>query len=445
MAVAGQAAAILFVRFFLGFDLPTVACLAFIALSVLLNVTLRLRYPARYRLSPTFGDALLVYDLLQLSALLYLTGGLLNPFAFLIVAPVTVSAATLRPRQTIALGLMAIAVASVLVFWHKPLPWWPGEVFDLPKHYKFGIWASIVCGLTFIGLYSQRLAREARQMANALAATENVLARENRLHALDGLAAAAAHELGTPLSTIAVITKELERDTPTGSPLRDDISLLQEQTQRCREILQKLTSDRSDTDPIHTALSLSNLINEAVIAHQGRGPAITVSLPDQPKNGDTGSSEPITHRNPGVLYGLGNIVENAVQFANSEVLIGAHWDTDYVEVSVSDDGPGFARSVIESVGEPYVTTRPSWKSPPESETGLGLGFFIAKTLLGRAGATVEASNLKPPRKGARVVIRWPRSAFEFTPPMKVSDDERAGRHPMPGGPAALKVVPTRPE
>src|SRR5262245_2436987 len=239
--VLGQLVTVCFVYLVLDFAFPVGICLAFIALSAWLNVFLRIRYPARTRLSTPLATSLLAYDILQLSGLLYLTGGIANPFTFLLVAPVTVSAATLPPRNTIALGLLGAISTILLVFFHLPLPWYGGSVLDLDTVYKMGVLASVLSGMIFLALYVWRLAKESRQMADALAATEMVLAREQRLHALDGLAAAAAHELGTPLSTIAVVAKELSREAPQGTQLADDLALLQGQAARCREILKKLT------------------------------------------------------------------------------------------------------------------------------------------------------------------------------------------------------------
>ncbi|MEE8579544.1 MAG: sensor histidine kinase, partial [Hyphomicrobium sp.] len=195
VAVLGQLVAIGIVTFLFGFSLPIGACLTVIALSAWLNVFLGIRYPPRHRLSVGFATGLLIYDIVQLAALLYLTGGINNPFTMLIVAPVTVSAATLPPRVTIVLGLIALAATAFLVVEHQPLPWYDGTAFELPRIYQFGIFAAVCASTTFMALYAWRLTKESRQMSAALAATDMVLAREQKLHALDGLAAAAAHEL----------------------------------------------------------------------------------------------------------------------------------------------------------------------------------------------------------------------------------------------------------
>ena len=414
--VIGQLLTVCFVYLFLGFPLPFGICLAFIALSAWLNVFLRILYPARTRLSTALATCLLAYDILQLSALLYLTGGIENPFTFLLVAPVTVSAATLPPFNTIALGLLGAAATVLLVFFRLPLPWYRSSAdFDLPMLYNVGLAASVLSGMIFLALYAWRLAKEARQMADALAATEMVLAREQQLHALDGLAAAAAHELGTPLSTIAVVAKELVRDAGQGSQFAEDLALLQSQAVRCREILKKLTRSPTEPDPLHARMSITQLIEEAAAPYRGFGAELVMTAaPDQGSEG-AALPEPVGERRPGVLYGLGNLVENAVDFARDRVEIAARWSARDVVIEIADDGPGVSADVMDALGEPYITTRPA---PPRGQmrdgepSGLGLGFFIAKTLLERSGASVTLDNRQRPAHGAIVKVSWPREVFE---------------------------------
>ena len=241
LAVIGQTTAVLVVYFGLDFELPIWACLAVIALSAWLNVALRVRFPLTQRLEPDRAAWLLAFDIAELAVLLFLTGGLQNPFAFLFLGPVLLSATALPPRMTLMLGGFAIACATVLVFVHYPLPWDTEPPLELPAIYVLGVWLSILLAIGFIGVYAWQITEEARQLADALAATELVLAREQHLSQLDGLAAAAAHELGTPLSTISVIAKELERAIEPDSEHADDVRLLREQAQRCRDILAKLT------------------------------------------------------------------------------------------------------------------------------------------------------------------------------------------------------------
>jgi two-component system sensor histidine kinase RegB len=412
-AIIGQVAAVAVVSLGLKFPLPVAYCMLLIALSAWLNVFLRVFYPARHRLSPLFATALLGYDVLQLAALLYLTGGIENPFIVLMVAPVTVSAATLPLRNTLVLGMLAAALTAGLTFQHKPLPWMDSGMFQMPLLYRLGASAAVLSCMTFLALYAWRLSKEARQMSAALSATELVLAREQRLHALDGLAAAAAHELGTPLSTIVLVTKELERDVAKDSAIAEDIALLRAQALRCREILQKLTKRPTEGDPMHAHVTLSQMIDEAVAPY--RGGRVRIQVEASPVQGAEQAShtEPVGLRRPGVIYGLGNIVENAVDFASSTVDITARWSDRLVEIVVTDDGPGFSPEILDALGDPYVTTRAAgtMQDRERRRTGLGLGFFIAKTLLERSGASLDLGN-RSARPGAVVTITWPRPAFE---------------------------------
>jgi two-component system sensor histidine kinase RegB len=415
IAVLGQLVAICVTSFGLGFSLPIGMCLIAIAMSAWLNVFLAVWYPARHRLSVWFATALLAYDIVQLAALLYLTGGIDNPFTMLMAAPITVSAATLPLRNTVALGLMALAATGLLVVFHEPLPWYRGLAFELPLIYKFGTFAAVCASTTFLALYAWRLTKESRQMSAALTATDLVLAREQKLHALDGLAAAAAHELGTPLSTISVVTKELELALPADSPLREDIGLLRTQALRCREILQKLTRSPSEQDPLHARVSVRAMLEEA--AEPYRAGRIAISITTGPSVEHTGSpvGDAVVERRPGVIYGLGNIIENATDFAKATVEIAGEWSASDLVVTITDDGPGFPADVMDNIGEPYVTTRPAEgfeeddRDAVEEASGLGLGFFIAKTLLERSGATVGLANRADARSGAIVRVSWPKT------------------------------------
>jgi two-component system, sensor histidine kinase RegB len=414
IAVLGQLAAISIVSLVLGFYVPIGACLTVIALSAWLNVFLAVSYPSRHRLSIPYATGLLVYDILQLAALLFLTGGMDNPFAMLMVAPVTVSAATLPLRNTIALGLLALAAAAFLVRFHEPLPWIPGIELELPIAYKLGAFAALCVSTTFIGLYAWRLTKESRQMSAALTATDIVLAREQKLHALDGLAAAAAHELGTPLSTIVLVTKELEHTIKPDNPLYEDIALLKTQALRCREILQKLTRHPGEEDPMHARVSVRAMLEEAAEPYFSDKVAIDIAAAPSSETTSPGRLQPEVERRPGVIYGLGNIIENASEFAKSRVDVTAHWNASGLTVTIADDGPGFPAEVMDNIGEPYVTTRPAETSDgllEEDSTGLGLGFFIAKTLLERSGATVGLANRTGGKSGAIVTVSWPRAVI----------------------------------
>lgn len=415
MAVLGQLAAVALIRLFYGFPFNIGSCLILIAMSAWLNVFLSIRYPARYRLSTRLAFGLLVYDVLQLAGLLYFTGGIQNPFSVLLVAPVTVAAATLPPRYTFVLGAIVVIVGASLISFHDPLPWYEGMRFELPRDYKVGALLALIASMAFMAFYTWRLNKEARQMSVALAATDMVLASEQRLHALDGLAAAAAHELGTPLSTIVLVAKELEHELGAESRFREDLQLLHSQAKRCREILQKLTRKPGEQDPMHASITVVELLEEASAAHRAAGKRIIISAHPLPGLDDTAREEPVGHRRPGVIYGLGNLIENAVSFAASEVQLLARWNATHIVFTIIDDGQGFKPEMMDNIGEPYVTSRRYEDRGDKGHSGLGLGLFIAKTLLERSGATVTFSNQPPPRSGATVQISWPRSAFELPP------------------------------
>lgn len=402
LAVAGQSAAVAGVHFGAGFALPFGWCFAVIAISAWLNIALRIRFPLSHRLKDGPATALLAFDIVQLAALLYMTGGLQNPFAILFLAPVLISATALPPPRTLLLGALAAALATLLSLFHMPLPWSGPERPVLPAAYQFGNWAALVLGLAFTGIYAWRVAKEARDLSDALAATELVLAREQHLSQLDGLAAAAAHELGTPLGTIALVARELTRLAPPEGEMAEDIALLREQVERCRGILGKLSSlQDEDAGPLDQ-LTLRLLIEEAAGPQRPFGVPFEITMTGE-------KPEPICRRNPGMIYGLGNIVDNAVDFARSKVSIAAEWTPTLVLLTIADDGPGFPADVLLRAGEPYLT-----RGTAESRAGggLGLGLFIAKTLLERGGAALEFSNRPAPETGARIRIAWPRALFE---------------------------------
>ena len=411
ISVIGQTIAVLVVHFALDFTLPLYACLAVIALAAWLNVALRVRFSVTQRLPPDRAAWLFAFDIAEIGVLLFLTGGLQNPFSFLLLGPVLLSATSLPPRMIVILAVFAALCSSVLAFYYYPLPWDADErPMQLPAVYIAGVWLATLLSLGFIGVHAWQLTEEARQLTDALAATELVLAREQHLSQLDGLAAAAAHELGTPLATITVVATELERAIEKGSPLTEDIKLLREQAQRCRQILGKLTELSADSEPFDR-MPLSALLEEVVAPHRHFGVAINVALTPHD------ATEPVGGRNPAILYGLGNLVENAVDFAHGNVEVAADWSSEDVSVTITDDGPGFAPEIMDRIGDPYVTSRRQRKMNVDSEAGggLGLGFFIAKTLLERAGATLEFENRAAPQRGAVVRVRWGRGDFEQQP------------------------------
>ena len=406
------------VHFILDFPLPLGACLGVIALSAWLNIFLTLRWRSSLRLAPTQAGLLLGYDVIQLALLLYLTGGLENPFAFLFLVPVTVSATSLPLRWTLWLSTIAFICASVLAIFHQPLPWNTAAPLVLPQAYIAGMWTAIMCGVVFSSIYARRIAEEARQMSSALTAAELVLAREQRLSALDGLAAAAAHELGTPLATIALVAKELKRELPAEGPHTEDIDLLISQTGRCREILSRLANRDTQADDMYARVKLSVMIEDLVAPI--RGPDVSIDITVAGDGTAAQAPEPVFRRNPAIAYGLGNLLENAVDFAQTKVSIVAQWSAAKVSLLISDDGPGFDQAIFDRLGDPFVTTRPGYGVDEESEKGrhegMGLGFFIAKTLLERSGATVSLANRPLPEHGAVIQLNWPRSMVDLGPP-----------------------------
>jgi two-component system, sensor histidine kinase RegB len=405
LAVLGQSAAVLVVHDGFDFEVPFWACLAVIAAYGSVNIVLRLRFRWNQRLEPQHAAWILALDIVELAVLLYLTGGLQNPFSFLFAGPVLISAAALPTRLTLMLGGLAIACATVLMLFHYPLPWPEDEPLELPTLYMIGVWLSILLAIGYISIYAWQIVEESRQLSDALVATELVLTREHYLSQLDGLAAAAAHELGTPLSTILVVARELEREIAPGSRHAEDIRLLREQAQRCRVILGKLTELPAPGEPFER-MKLSALIEEVVAPLREQGVAIEVAIAsDDP-------AEPVGARNPGILYGLGNILENAVDFARERVQVAASWTDDKVVVVVGDDGSGFPPEIIDRMGEPYVTSERGRRMRGRELPGLGLGFFIAKTLLARSGAKISLQNNQFPQRGAIVRVRWKRADFE---------------------------------
>src|SRR3984957_6039894 len=294
LAALGQLAAIFIVVQALEFDLPIIPCIIIVGLSALLNLVLQIAFDPMQRLEPVMVAALLALNIVELAGLLFFTGGLENPFSFLFLAPVLISATALPIRLTIALGVLAVACASALVFFHLPLPWDGDEPLELPTIYLFGVWLSIAVAIGVTSLYAFQVPEESRKLSDALAATELVLAREQPLTQLDGLAAAAAHELGTPLSTIFLISRELEQAVPDGSEFSGDLRTLREQAQRCRDILAKITQLSSTGAPFDR-MPLSTLIEETVAPHRDFGVASKVRI------AVAGPREPVGTRNPAIL------------------------------------------------------------------------------------------------------------------------------------------------
>ncbi|WP_377292383.1 ActS/PrrB/RegB family redox-sensitive histidine kinase [Rhizobium sp. SG2393] len=402
LAVAGQSIAVVFVHVWLGFPLPLSAAALLIGALVWLNLFLTFRFPSAHRLKPGTAFALLLTDLAQVTALLFMTGGLANPFAALVCVPVIISSALQPKPHSIALAVIAIIGVTALAFSPYPLPWYPGTELKIPPVLTAGSWLAVVCTTGFAAFYTYRVSVEASQLADALAATELILEREKHLSQLDGLAAAAAHELGTPLGTISVVAREMERELGADPRYGEDVHLLRSQSERCRDILRRLTTLSSESEDHMRILPLSSLIEEVLAPHREFGIDIEVV-----ERGDR-ANEPIGLRNAGILYGLGNLIENAVDYAESAVTVTVEHDREMVRITIEDDGPGFAPDILIRIGDPYVTKR----QKEESAGGLGLGLFIAKTLLERSGARLAFENKAMGTGGALVRVRWPRDLMD---------------------------------
>ena len=340
LAVIGQISAVVVVAALLGYKLPLVESLIVISLSVILNIWLILRYPANHMLSVRETAVFLGFDLVQLVMLLYLNGGLSNPFALLILAPVTVSATILTARTTWILVSLATASSSLLAVYHLPLPWKGESPPALPDLYIFGIWMSLLLGLVFISTYVWRVSHEGRRMTAATSALQQVLAREHRLSALDGFAAAAAHQLGTPLGTIGLIAKELQSSPLAKGEYAEDLLTLQNEARRCREILTSLTADGDKSDQIFSQMNLTALI-DSVIEEAG-SPDVEIRKTFQYID----AREPVVYRKAEIIYGIGNLIENASDFAKTGVDIDVTKNAQEIIIVISDDGPGFAPELM---------------------------------------------------------------------------------------------------
>jgi two-component system, sensor histidine kinase RegB len=407
LAVTGQLAAVLFVAYWLEFPFHVGICLILIAASAWLNLFMAWRYPSTVLLGPEAAFSVLAFDVLQLAGLLYLTGGMTNPFAMLMIVPAIISATSLPRQLTAALAGLVILCVLFLSFYHLPLPWYQGATPDTPLMLVVGTLTSVIASLVFTSIYVWRVAEEARMLAGALTATELVLQREQHITALDGLAAAAAHELGTPLATISLVAKELDIALKPGDAHKEDIELIRSQAARCREILQRLSERSIDSETHLTRLPLSSLIEEAIEPHRLLG----VEIKTVPGLRD--GAEPVLQRNPGIAHGLANLIENAVDFAAKQVSVESGWSANEVLIFIRDDGQGFPADILDRIGEPYAQSR--IRNERKGGGGLGLGLFITKTLLERSGATLKFSNGGKPGEGAVVRVSWQRKLIEAGP------------------------------
>lgn len=410
-AVIGQLFALLLVRFVLEFELAFEAAVLAVLFSAALNLYLTIRYEWVRHLNEREALLQLGFDLAQLAFLLYLTGGLQNPFAVLLVVPVTISATMLQRASTVSLLAVALVVTLLLLPFHLPLPW-DGDPPTFEPIYLMGLGIALAFCMIFMALYVMRVAEEARTRATALAATQAALAREHRLSALGALAAAAAHELGTPLGTITLAAGELKRDLDDADPHAADIHLISDEVNRCRDILARLSQGHNEKagEPVSWVPVLA-LIREAMAPYD-KGRPVSIEISGEADGAET--AQPMVFRRPEILHGLGNFIENAVSYAKSEVHLRARWSESEVLVTICDDGPGFDPVILRQLGEPYVTSGAAGPGRLQrTDGGLGLGVFIAVTLLARTGAKTEFANRG--NKGAEVKVRWPREILAIDP------------------------------
>ncbi len=416
LAVVGQVAALATARLVFELQFALTLCLAVVAVSAASNLLSAIVFPRARRLSETETLLTLLFDTTQLSLLLFLTGGLNNPFALLLIAPVTIAGTALQWRSTLAIGGAAVVLASLLAVTFEPVRLADGLPLLLPDLFRFGFWLALVIGVAFIGFYSRSVASEKHALAEALLAMRMALAREQKLTDLGGVVAAAAHELGTPLATIKLVSAELI-DALDDPVLAEDARLIREQADRCRAILRTMGQVGKD-DMLLRQAPLTALIAEAAAPHIDRGRHVAIEALPGP------GRMPEIQRRPEIVHGLRNLIQNAVDFAHEHVRVEAAWSETQITLRVLDDGPGYPPHLLARIGEPYLRDRRADETRnvtrPEYE-GMGMGLFIAKTLLQRTGATVRFANAvsgRPPpgfagaRCGAIAEVSWPRRAIE---------------------------------
>ncbi|CUH38823.1 Sensor histidine kinase RegB [Jannaschia seosinensis] len=413
LATLGQTVTVVFVSLWTSLTLEMGLCFLVIGVTVAANLLAMRIYPTTTRLADRAAFWFLLFDLCQLAALLFLTGGLNNPFALLFLAPVTSSATALSLRSTCTLGAVAVALISLLGGYHLPLTLGGDTALVLPPLFLWGFWTAIVTGMLFLAGFAFRLTLETERMSNALLATQTALSREQKLHDLGGVVAAAAHELGTPLATITLVASELADEVsealPDRTDLSDDTRLIREQADRCRDILRSM--GRAGKRDRHLgAAPLEAILREAAEPHSGRGIAIRYDLAPLDGIAVTDGRKPAIRRTPEIIHGLRNLIQNAVDFARNEVWIDGRWSSDRIIVRIIDDGPGYPPEVLFRLGDPFLRSRRR-----RDYEGMGLGLFIAKTLLARTGAALAfdngsapGRNRPPTRGGAIAEVVWPR-------------------------------------
>jgi len=416
VAISGQLSAIIAAQYLLDLQLEIGLCYLAIGAAAMANLVAIFVFPENKRLNEIENFAMVMFDLLQLSFLLFLTGGLHNPFALLMLGPVTVSATVLSLRSTVILGATAIILVTLLARFHLPLRTEQGFLLEIADVFVLGNWVALIIAIVFISLYSVRVTTEIHSMSEALSATQMALAREQKLTDLGGVVAAAAHELGTPLATIKLASGELFEELQDRADLQEDAALIREQADRCRDILRDM--GRAGKDDLHMRQApLMRVLEEAAEPHADRGKTLRFECV-----GDE-QAQPVILRKPEIIHGLRNLIQNAVDFATQDVWIEADWTEDSISLRILDDGRGFPLQVLGRIGDPFMgRRRASEDSAPRPEyEGMGLGLFIAKTLLERSGAELSFANGRDPslpketaatELGAIVKVVWPRQAID---------------------------------
>lgn len=394
IAIGGQFITLIVVGLWLGYPLAWPSLIAAVAASAVLNIGLITLYGRSARLQGMDLLLHLAFDLVQAGVMLFLTGGLANPFAVLLIMPVTIAATLLPARAMGVLGALAAIILAALWMWARPLPWEGGTPPDFPMMYRVGVAISLALAVGFLGIYLWLVSAEARDRARALVATEAALTREAKMSALGSLAAAAAHELGGPLGTITLIAHSLAEALGDDPDFGEDIRLLESEAARSRGILVRIARRAEAEDPFAT-LGLDVLLHE--VARNAEPARVPLRV-------HTTSPVPKVKRSPELLHGLANIVANAVRHAGSAVELHATATASDIQITVLDDGPGFPDDLLPRFGDPDL-------GPSKSGSGgTGLGIFIATTLLERTGGRLAFTNRRD--GGAQVDVRWPRTHIE---------------------------------
>jgi len=397
IAIIGQYFSVSIVYFVLNFQLPIFYCTLIILLGVITNFYLQFTEKDN-QLSNVKSSLYLLYDLIQLSFLLFFTGGVTNPFIILIIIPAIVSSTFLSLRTTVNLSIITIIILVVLTISYLPLPHKAIEElhFHVPNYYLYAITLSIIIGLVFLTYFGTRFGTESRKRTEALNRLELILAKEHELESIGLQAAAAAHSLGTPLSTITVVAKELKKEIGDNSQYSKDINLLLSQAKRCSAILKNLSQDQLEEDNFLNNIKIEDLLENVVRSFSEISEKKILLVKDQ------NELNPQINRTLEITYGLRNFIGNAVKYSNSFVEINLKSNDTVTEVKVSDDGPGFSEDVKDVLGEPYIRSKNKIIS---SKSGLGLGTFIGKTLLERMKANIQFSHSNK-LNGAMVIIKW---------------------------------------